>query len=167
MSRIQKAITFADEMLCSRGYKKDDHDPFIYHTSTNKLRIFFCTGQKLNIELMKSLVAQLQKEEIFHSIIVHDHVITSSTKKLLDHLWDIEIELFHLDELQYNITKHCLYSVHEKVENADDLKKIKPSLKKLPVILKTDPVIRYFNFSKNDVIRIYRRDGSISYRVVH
>jgi DNA-directed RNA polymerase subunit H (RpoH/RPB5) len=36
----------------------------------------------------------------------------------------------------------------------------------LPFILKTDPVSRYYYFQKNDLIKITRRNGTITYRIV-
>jgi DNA-directed RNA polymerase subunit H (RpoH/RPB5) len=115
---------------------------------------------------MKSYVSILQQKNLSHAVIVYDNLITSSTKKLLTHLLDMKIELFSIDELQYNLTHHVLFARHEKVKG-DELQRIRPLIKKLPIILKTDPVCRYYNFNRNDILKIFRRDGSVSYRVVH
>ena len=36
----------------------------------------------------------------------------------------------------------------------------------LPIILKTDPVVKLLNFSKGDVLKILRKDNNIFYRIV-
>ena len=37
---------------------------------------------------------------------------------------------------------------------------------KIPFLLKTDPIVRYFNFEKGDIIKVIRKDNYISYRIV-
>lgn len=154
-------------MLADRGYYPSEESIHVFLNMTKpKIKVFFATGRKLNIELMKSFVANLQQEHIKHAIIVHDHVITSSTKKLLDHLWDIHVELFQMDELQFNITHHELYARHELL-GPEDARQLKNIMKQLPIILKSDPVVRYFDYRKSDLLRIHRKDGSLCYRIVH
>jgi DNA-directed RNA polymerase subunit H (RpoH/RPB5) len=160
----KKAVKVLSEMMIDRGYIEDH--PLQFKKEQDTIHIFFCIDSKLNIEIMKLVVCHLQDKKIPHAIIVHTDIITSSTKKLIEHLWDLDIETFHIDELQFNITHHTLFSKHELVSKTDE-NSLKPFLKKLPIILKTDPVVRYFHFNKHDILRIYRKDSSISYRVVH
>lgn len=162
--REQTAVRVLSEMMTDRGYTKE-HD-FLFKKDEEFIHFYFCMDSKLNMELMKCIVCDLQEKQIRHAIIVHSDIITSSTKKLIEHLWDLEIETFHIDELQFNITRHCLYSKHELVSMSEE-KSLKPICKKLPVILKTDPIVRYFHFKKSDILKIYRKDNSIAYRIVH
>jgi len=37
---------------------------------------------------------------------------------------------------------------------------------KIPAILHTDPVSRYYSFEKGEYIRITRKDGTMIYRIV-
>lgn len=166
---IEKASCIVKQMLSDRKYELDDQEEFTFQSIADKekkVKVFFCVGTKLNIDTMKSFVAILQKNNFHHAIIIYDNVITSSTRKLLDHLWDIHVEVFHIDEMQFNLTHHSLYAKHELLDT-EGLQEIKHLMKKLPIILKTDPVVRYFDFQKHSVLKIYRLDGTISYRIVH
>lgn len=84
------------------------------------------------------------------------------------------VNVFFYKQLLFNVSKHQLVPPHEKVD--DDKKK---SLKKelmitnfsnLPLIYKSDPVCKYYNFRKGDVIKIHRpsmgNKEHISYRYV-
>lgn len=157
---MEKAKIVLEKMMSDRGYNKDDDVIYSSQEFEDCIKIFFCLDTKLNMDVMKSFVSDLQTNNIPHAIIVHGHVITSSTKKLIENLWNIQVETFHIDELQFNITEHCLYNKHEKVSLSGIMTKHFPS------ILKTDPVVRYFNFKRNDILRIYRKDGTIGYRIV-
>ncbi len=37
---------------------------------------------------------------------------------------------------------------------------------KLPIILHSDPIVRYYNFRAGDILAINRADNTISYRIV-
>jgi len=70
------------------------------------------------------------------------------------------IQLFHTNRLLVNITKHVLVPKHELLTESEK-KDIKTrlnlsSLDKLPKILETDQVARYYNMNHGDVCRIYR-----------
>ena len=86
----------------------------------------------------------------------------------IDESADLNIELFHVDELQYNITKHFLVPKHElfyrkNTIGAFDFKKKYSS--KFPFLLKNDPVARFYGFDTGDIIKIIRNEGII-FRIV-
>ena len=70
------------------------------------------------------------------------------------------IQVFHVTQLIYNVTKHILVPKHEILtltEIAFIKKKLYlSSLSQLPVIKNTDPVARYLNMKDGDICRIYR-----------
>ena len=70
-------------------------------------------------------------------------------------------EVFHLNELQYNVTKHVLVDPHQVVHDQDEKKEIlrKFNIQKfehLPLILSTDAVVRFIGGKPGDLIRITR-----------
>ena len=70
-------------------------------------------------------------------------------------------EVFHLNELQYNVTKHVLVDPHHVVHDQDEKKEIlqKFNIQKfehLPLILSTDAVVRFIGGKPGDLIRITR-----------
>lgn len=123
-------------------------------------------SEKLNIDGVKEMIQTMETLHVRHGVIVYQNSITSSAKKAFDLLYQYRIELFALHELQYDLTKHMYFCPHEKIEDLRELGMLKNQLTKLPRILLTDPVVRYFGFSKNDVLRIRRPDGTLAYRVV-
>ena len=83
-------------------------------------------------------------------------------------------ELFWLNTMIFNITKHVLVPKHTKISE-DDIRKLLVELYiqnkfHLPVMLKSDPITRYLDLSSGDVCKITRYSPTsgeyFSYRVV-
>ena len=133
---------------------------------TPSLLILIFSAEKLNIDGLKEMVRLLDLYQIRHGILVYHTSITSSAKKALDLLSNYRIESFSIAELQFNITKHEYYSPHEKVTDLSELGPLQTQTAKFPKILLSDPVVRFFGYRKNDVLRIRRKDNTVIYRVV-
>jgi hypothetical protein len=69
----------------------------------------------------------------------------------------VGVELFTFDDLAINIPEHVLYVAHTLDEH--------PDATQLPRISLTDPVVRWFAFPQDSVVRIDRPDGP-TYRYV-
>lgn len=129
--------------------------------------IYLCEREKLNIDGLKEVIETLQSFRIKKCILVYKSMMTASAKKALDHMFDYDIELWNLSELQYNLTKHSLYIRHERLRDSEIVKCIPEiDIPRLPKISKNDPVVRFFGWKRNHVLRIHRKDGSIAYRIV-
>jgi len=157
------------EMLQTRGYEiidTDENKILAENSKEERILAVFPEEPKLNISTIKEIINLFKENEIFHGIIIYTDNITSSAKKLIESINDFQVETFNKKELQYNLTKHELVPLHEKI-NEDEAKVIiKQFGTKLPIILKTDAVSRFYNFKHGDVIRIHRKDGMIVYRIV-
>lgn len=85
---------------------------------------------------------------------------------------NIFIQLFWLDTLIINITKHELVPKHRVLDQSEKdaiLEKYNlSSLNKIPIILKTDPVAKFYGITTGDVVEITRPSETageyISYR---
>ena len=129
--------------------------------------IYLCEREKLNIDGLKEVIETLQSFQIKKCILVYKSMMTASAKKALDHMFDYDIELWNLSELQYNLTKHSLYIRHERLRDSEIAKCIPDiDIPRLPKISKNDPVVRFFGWKRNHVLRIHRKDGSLAYRIV-
>lgn len=171
---IKKAIKILGEMISDREYKieyidsdNEKSQPFSIKGRNDKniILCFINDDEKLNIQGIKDKISVMNKENSQKCIIVYKNTVTSSAKKSLETL-EYDVELFALHEVQLNITKHRLVPKHMRVtpqekEELDDKYK-----GKLPVILHTDAVARYYYFKRGEYIRITRKDGSVVYRVV-
>jgi DNA-directed RNA polymerase I, II, and III subunit RPABC1 len=111
----------------------------------------------------------IKKMDVWHCLIVYKDTVTPIAKKVVEESKDIIIELFNVEELQYNITKHYLVPKHEllfkkKSKECEQFKKKYSD--KFPIILKSDPVSRFYGYEKGDIIKITRNNGYITYRIV-
>lgn len=169
LDKIKKNIT---SMLENRSYTNiifNEEENYIKCTNLegNEVYIFIFTNDKLNINGIKEYVSILETDNIKNSIIVYADDITSSARKFVISLTDtINIELFAFKEMMYNLTQNKYYNKHEKLNSKDAAQFISTYGKDIPVLLKNDIVVRYFNFQKGDIIRIYRNNGTISYRIL-
>lgn len=169
---VEIALRHTERMLEQRGYTLMDPTHLIFEThaegckpSSKRIKVFVCLHSKLNIERIKTYIQDLEARHILHSIILYDDVITSSCKKIFECMVRFEFETFHLDTMQFDITKHVLYNPHERLTK-EEVEALSMPTKKFPIILKSDPVCRYFHFQKGDTLRIRRKDGVIVYRIV-
>lgn len=102
------------------------------------------------------------------AIVIYSDTITHTAKKNIYELshTGLRIEPFHQSELSFNITKHDLVPKHEKL-SSDESNEFKSKYgENQPVLYNTDPVSRFYGFSVGDVIKITRKNGYVSYRIV-
>jgi DNA-directed RNA polymerase I, II, and III subunit RPABC1 len=170
----KQAIKVILEMLIDREYKIDyvDNDfsneqsYVIRAKKSNSISIVFINeDDKLNIQGIKDKISIMNKESANSCIIIYKSNVTSSAKKSLETL-EYDFELFALHELQLNITRHRLVPRHTRVLPSEKEELDKNYKGKLPILLHTDPISRYYAFKRGEYIRITRKDGSIIYRFV-
>jgi DNA-directed RNA polymerase subunit H (RpoH/RPB5) len=171
---IKVAVQTVQEMLVDRGYTIQFIDPTGKDTDffikANKVNdwIICCINEdeKVNIADMKNRLKVMERESAGKCILVYRESVTSSAKNSLENYLS-QYELFSLQELQLNITKHRLVPRHTLVTDAAEKAVLDKDYKgKLPTILSTEPVSRYFAFPKGEYVRIHRKNGSVMYRVV-
>ena len=89
----------------------------------------------------------------------------------METLDNIRIELFSRDEMQFNIMKHELVPHHIKL-SPEEVVKLRKELKcpkqelKIPTMLTTDPVARFYGYGEGNCIKIIRKNGYVMYRIV-
>jgi len=170
-----KAIKTLYEMLFDRGFKfsyvdynyenKENYVIKAVNTDLPETKIiycFICPDEKLNIKVVKDKIC-FSKKNSSGCIIVYKDSVTTIAKKSIESL-DIDIELFSINELQFNITRHRLVPKHIKLMDEIEIDNMKKY--KLPFILSSDPISRYYKFNKGDIIKIIRKNGIIAYRQV-
>lgn len=169
---MDKAREICKEMLHQRKYKIIKEDKNIINVEQpdkTNLVVMFCDKiEKFNIRTLKHYISELNNMDVNHAIIIHDSIITSYTKKFLEekHI-DITLELFHIDDLQYNITKHILQPQFRKLSTKESSEFKVKHTSRLPRMYLDDPIARFYNYSSGDIIEITRRDTSVIYRIVN
>jgi len=171
MDRISKIKNTILEMFDQRCYSEiKEGEEYIYakNTDNQAVRVKLTIVQKLNVGEMNSIVSELQKDEIFHCIVVFEGTPTPAVKNLIATLPDlnINIELFKCEDLLFNITKHILVPEHVKLEKEEQREFKKKFGINIPILLKSDPVSRFYNFKKGDIIKVTRKNNFVSYRIV-
>ena len=149
------------ESYCIKGTKNNMENI----THSNTILCFINSDDKLNIQGIKDRISIMNKEGSTKCIIVYRSSVTSSAKKSLETL-EYDFELFGLHELQINITRHRLVPRHERVLISEKEELERNYKGKIPVILHSDPVSRYYSFERGEYIRITRKDGTMIYRIV-
>lgn len=152
-------------MLKSRGYavivdKVDDypHKYISHYMLCADLSVYFIEDVKVNIDIIKSIIASVIESEspIKKFIIVYEKSLTPDAKNatIINNVF--EFELFNYDEMAFDIKE--IIDAHEHYD--------KPfkERNKLPVILSTDRVARYYAFKKGDLILIRHSDDDVELR---
>ena len=195
---IKKTIK---EMLTQRGYTdirenkveedKEKGEDTITAVKPNKKKVlvFLESIEKFNVNIFNSRVAILNQNDISHGIILYED-ITPATKKALQNTTNLKlannntasliIESFKETTLRVNITKHRLVPKHTKV-NLEEDKEMKKYieehpdfLKRIPSLLRGEPIVKFYNWKRGDLIEVEREEERengekeifISYRIV-
>ena len=152
--------------LKHRGYEflKSDNN-IIFMKNKDEIILVFINNDILNMVNIKDYMAITNSLNVSHIIIVYKKKITPSTKKIINHN-SIKTELFEENEISFDITKHKYYYPHIKVDDNTKKLLLKKYGNNLPIILKTDKVVKFLDFNKGDIIKILRKDNNIYYRIV-
>jgi DNA-directed RNA polymerase I, II, and III subunit RPABC1 len=184
---MNNAILTIKDMLRQRGYSidpdyeypdcdgKDAEDTRIVAIRVNddgeeeEIVAFMTPVVKLNVGVFKEYISVLHTLEIDRGIIIYTDSITPIAKQLIDGC-EVTIETFNINELQYNITQHVLVPKHERMCTDDAVMFKKKYGNKVQSIMKTDPISRFYGYSRGDIIKITRSFKSgpltIGYRIV-
>lgn len=153
------------EMLKQRHYNIIEQNDYIIAEKPEKDQVYvhFSENPKFDTSNMKEVMSSIN---INHIIIVYKTDITAVAKTTMLNSCNKEFELFSESDLKYNITKHRLQPVFEKLsdEQVEEFKKTYDI--NLPQMKYDMPISRFFNYKKKDIIRITRKNGHVTYRVV-
>lgn len=141
----------------------------------NDLVVIKIEDPKIGINSVKYISTSLENYNVNHAIVLYSNSITAFAKNSIQTLVSEGkmLEFFLYQELMYNVTQHVLVPQHillSPSEKQKVLKTYKVSEKKVPYILHTDPVSRYYNVKPGQMFKIIRNSDvtckSISYRIV-
>lgn len=138
------------------------------------IKIIYHMKSKFIKNDLKKFLSSVEKDENYKHIIFifKEKINNNNEKNIQDLLEGMSYEMFPIKNLLFNITKHSYVPKHEllSTEDMNDIMK-KYSIKnksQFPIILKSDPVARYYDFKPGQLIKIYRSSTatgeSITYR---
>ncbi len=161
------------EMLSQRGYTSIEENTESNEILAEKkcgdtICVFLTVISKLNVAEIQNRISELQDRGISHGLIIYSGTPTPTVKNVVARTsaLGITIELFNSEDLQFNITKHRLVPLHTPLSKEEVVEFKATYGTSIPVLLRSDPVCRFYDFSKGDIIKITRKDGFVSYRIV-
>lgn len=125
----------------------------------SKLRILYFLESKLKVADVRSVLVTEDKFE-FYLVVLRGKTSAANTKAIQE-LAD-QVQVFEIKELQFNISTHSMVPKHRLIESNDEtlnaiFQKLNiKSRSQLPVILKADPMAKFFNAKSGDLIEITR-----------
>ena len=168
MSR-ERAHSTCLEMLQQRGYSIiDEEDTHITALKPDgqQMAVFFHDVPKFGTKGVKEIISLMNEMEVLHALVVYKDDVTPFTKSTLTRSEERRFELFAIEDLQYNITKHRLQPTFERLEEKEAAEFKQKYGMKFGTLRLDRPIARFYDYKRGDVIRITRPDGYINYRIV-
>jgi len=193
-SALSRAWNTCIELVRDRGYEPDpsylklNPTELEYLSNLNKLDIVshnadkkkiicikFIMTPKVKSAYVKELVSEIKKnipeDHTYEMIFVLKNKPNSTLRKLEKDRDLGDLQVRDIKELLINITKHSLVPEHIKL-NEEEIKELMDkysihSKTQLPLILKDDPIARYYNYKSGDVIKIPTSLGSLNSNYVN
>ena len=142
-------------MLTARGFNTlQDHNGCIRASKDEEeeescLVVFLVSTPKLGVKSIREMF-EGHAEETHILLVFRD--ITSFAQKHLAQITGCEIETFALHQLQFDIMRHVLVPAQHAVD-PKDVTQLGIRAEQLPLILASDPVARYYGWTRGTVTR--------------
>lgn len=170
---------FEDESIELDVFSIIDKMALLFQHNKKKMLVYFHPfDSKLAQNDMSYIHNMMNEKEAQHLIIIANNKATPKVANVLGILGSYA-QLFTENELVINVTKHQLVPKH-KLASKEEREKILNSYTKMPDgnlhpelipgIYTSDPIVKYYNFQPDDLIRIERprKDGyfDLTFRIV-
>lgn len=124
----------------------------------NDVKVIFYTPPKFKWADVKKYFEDETPYSLY-ILVVQENITQNNMKSI--HSLPLNVEVHTLSRLQFNITKHVLVPKHEVVRDKKEVDDIVEAYKlknkfQLPIILKTDPIAKYYGMKSGDVVKITR-----------
>ena len=161
--------------------KKRKYNINLFETDENKMYIpkeimvYFILSSQLKPNLLKQEFEKIKKIEIsFKKLIII--VLKKPTNSLIKitklHKKEFDLQLFWCEELMIDKINHRLVPKHILIDNQEEIEYIKKKVKinellNLPYILRTDPIVKYYDAKPGNIFKINRTCKYTYYRYVY
>ena len=184
-----KAWAVSLELIEDRGYIIDDNykklelDDIQYLLKENKLNVIgvnkngdniyleFVDGSKIKLSILVDKINKIKEVNHNTTIIFIIRAKKSASMKKIETKENYNIQIFESKYLQINPTKHTLVPIHLKqTEKEIEVLHQKYNImfnSQLPVLLQNDPIARYYNFKKGNVIKITNKHDYNYEKIFH
>jgi len=171
-ARVSRAICVVREMLTDRGVGLGELETIgdadvrrltasldFFHLAADDRDVVVVT-RKLKTHDLQKAAATLDEDRRERAIVVCTERPVSFHRTAVEAHFGPRAEIFHLGELQYNVTRHALVPQHTRL-TASEVRALLATYqladrRSLPSILTTDPVAKYLALAPGDVVRVDR-----------
>lgn len=134
------------------------------------VKIVYATQAKFKLAEIKKFFQDEDEPFTLYLLVVQDTMTQSNLKSIAD--LKMNIEVYPVQRLQFNITKHMLVPKHEVIRDKVAIDAILESFKlksrtQLPIILKTDPIARYYGMKSGDLVKVTRNSPTAGEHVIY
>lgn len=148
---------------------KQDDLKSVIEVIINDIKIIYYKPPKVKSTDIKKYFEDKEPYRLY--ILVIQENITQNNMKFTSSL-NVPIEVHTLNRLQFNITKHSLVPKHEVIRDKrviDDLVEMYKLKSKMqfPLILKTDPMAKYYGLKSGDIVKITRKSPTAGEYIVY
>ena len=188
--KVVQSFNTITEMLIDRNILSESELTILKSLKQEELRIFANRGI-FNIDIggKVRVIYYLSKFKIGdyrpfiensnfdqYIVILSEKLTTNNIKSIQEFEKKLEnpviVQFFELREVLFNITKHCLVPKHSVIRDEEEIGKIisQYNLKNrfhLPLLLKTDPVAKYYDIKPGQIVKIDRISPSSGEYVVY
>ena len=186
---FRKAFRTCLELVHDRGFQTDENynklnnaeiDVLLYDNNldiiakkseSEILYVKFINIYRVKVAIIQEIIDNVYKKTPNTSIIFVLKSKPSAVLRKLETKCNYNIQIFYIKHLQINPTRHSLVPNHIKLtENQVKglLEKYKIITKsQFPLLLQTDPISRYYNFKRGDVIKITSKHKNIYENIYH
>ena len=146
-----------ESMFLFYGYKSD---PSTKQISVSEITTFS--------DFVNGIIAagQSSNTTLKYAVIIVDYPISAQANKNLKALESVvRCQMFYDHEICYNPTHHILVPIHIKLSEEEKQAKMRELMvdsNKIPLMLPSDPIARYYGWSSGDMIKIIRTDTELS-----
>ena len=132
-----------------------------------KLLIKYMLTSKIRVNNIQNVLDEILEDGNYNEndtviLIIKDKLTSQEAIEMyFDIIYDTKkvfVQLFNLDMLMYNVSKHVKVPKHEIVSKEEKDAVFKKynleTFDQLPVILKIDPVAKYYGMKRGDVVKI-------------
>jgi len=145
---------------------------FVCSKNNIPLAVHFTSEDKLSKKSLEALASDYSVQGVSTVVLITPNKLNPACKALLKSI-KLNFEHFLIEELQFNITKHCLVPKHRIMSEEEQiafLEKMKCQKVNIPTILTVDPVSRFFGAKPGNIFEITRTSQTtgtaLYYRVV-
>ena len=160
-----EAIDLAEEyaennckIICSHKSDEDKKICILFYDNNNK------TDSKVGIDIVKDLLKKIDEDQKHIMLVLSSKITPYALKEVKKN--PVEIEIFYINNIIFNITKHELMPKFTLLNKSEQDKMIEKFKNHLPLIKSTDKICHYFNAKPGQIFKIIRKNGDLYYRMV-